>query len=284
MRRIDGPARGFEFLEDVADFLTQRNDVLLRRRIGIALAGALESLPNGREPPAHDDGRDHGGKRRSPEGNARQGEEEIVSRLPAALVGIAQVVQDNEMPHPPTGIQGKGADQDVVILVPDDREAFRVGPGCLGTGEGRRHIAGGEAQFLPFAIADSEHPLVRGDALEQDPGLLCVVAGQEAADLIPDGVEHEARSQLDVTARPLLHEGRSKGQHGQDDDGRHEHCDTAKAEDDPQNAKFLKKTNTAIEAGRSSLAAAPWALSSIEGCRRAQPPPCYGLACGTFQA
>ena len=148
MGRIDGAPRGFELLEHVPDFLAERDDVLFRRRVGIAGAGALEGLPDGGEPAAHDDRRDHGRERRGAEGDAGKGQEQIVPGLPAALVGIAQVVQDHEVPRPPSGIQGEGADQDVVILVADDGEALRVGPGRLRAGEGGRHVAGGEAQLL----------------------------------------------------------------------------------------------------------------------------------------
>ena len=261
------------------------NDVLFRRRVGIAGAGALEGLPDGGEPAAHDDRRDHGRERRGAEGDPGEGQEQIVPGLPAALVGIAQVVQDHEVPRPPSGIEGEGADEDVVILVADDGEALRVGPGRLRAGEGGRHVAGGEAQLLSLAIADGEHPLVGGDALEQDAGLLGIVAGEEAADLVPHGIEDEAGSQLDVATRPLFHEGCRKGQHGQDDDGRHEHCDAAEAEDDPQNAKFLKMFGSFIgpvwhgamqRDARSGVDGGPPEKCGLR--------PCYGFARPTFQA
>ena len=171
-------------------------------------------------------------------------------------------------------IQGKGADQDVVILVPDGGEALRIGTGRLRAGEGLGHVGCGEAQLLSVAIADGQHALVGGDSLEQAADLLGIVAGEKSRDLVADGVEHQAGSQLDVPARPLLHEGCRKGQHGQDDDGRHEQCDAAKAEDDPQNTQFLKKTDTVIEAvGQPSRRASK--VPSMEGRGRTRPSPLF---------
>ena len=85
MGGIDGPPGGFQLLEHVADFLAERDDVLLHGRLRIARAGALQRLPDGGEPSPHDEGRDHGGERRRPEGDTGKGQEEIVPRLPAAL-------------------------------------------------------------------------------------------------------------------------------------------------------------------------------------------------------
>ena len=144
------------------------------------------------------------------------------------------------MSRPPSGIEREGADEDVVILVADDGEALRVGPA---TPPRRRRRAAccwwGSAARAP-RNSRWRAPARRWRCARKDAGLLGIVAGEEAGDLVLGGIEDEAGSQLDVATRPLFHEGCRKGQHGQDDDGRHEQCDAAEAKDDPQNAKFLK--------------------------------------------
>jgi hypothetical protein len=118
-------------------------------------------------------------------------------------------------------------------------------------------LAGRKAQIRPVAVADGQHALVGGDALEQAGHLLGFVSGQQPAHLIADGIEHEPGAQLHVAARPLFHERCRKRQDGQNDDGRHEHCDAAKAEDDPQSACFLTKANTFVRSSDQRLGGCP---------------------------
>ena len=150
------------------------------------------------------------------------------------------------MPRPPRALSGKELTRTLWSWL-RTMEALRIGPDASAQEKDAGMLRGGKRSSCHLAIADGQHPLVGGDALEQDAGLLGVVAGQEAADLVPHGVEDQTGSQLDVAARPLFHEGCRKGSTARMTMACHEHCDAAEAEDDPQNAKFLKMFDSFID-------------------------------------
>ena len=157
------------------------------------------------------------GEQPDSENDRHDGDDRVEPRPGRALVDEAQVVQDDQVSPRRPHAQRESAYQQSLAAGIDPGKGTALGAVRAGAGDALGHVLRGMLQPpLLAAVAQGREPLVLGQALEERNEIGAGRKGKAGGNLVPDGVEDEAGSQLHIALRPALHHSRGHGRNGQD--------------------------------------------------------------------